>query len=77
MTKKKQQHEADRPEIARLDLREVRQLAGWPMHKLAVVANVCPSTVRLFEANPDAVVDPVKRARLKKVYVNLASIVAS
>lgn len=57
--------------------REVRQRAGWPMHKLALVAHVSPSTVRVFEADPEAVADPRKRARLKQVYVSLASLVAT
>jgi hypothetical protein len=58
-----------------LEPRDVRRMAGWPMHKLALAAHVSPSTVRIFEANPEAVADPAKRARLKDVYVNLAALV--
>jgi hypothetical protein len=57
--------------------RDVRRMAGWSQTKLSVVAGVGVGLVRLFEANPEAVTDPEKRARLKKLYVGLASLVAS
>lgn len=63
------------PQSPTLAPRDVRRLAGWPMHKLALIAHVSPSTVRIFEANPSAVRDPTMRARLHSVYTDLAALV--
>ncbi len=56
--------------------RDVRIMAGWSQVKLSVIAQVGVSTVRMFEANPEAIASPQKRARLAKVYESLASLVA-
>jgi len=51
--------------------REVRQRARLPQIIVAVRAGVSEPTLRIYEANPDAVRDPVKRASLDEVYAHL------
>jgi hypothetical protein len=58
-----------------LSPREVRQRAGWPLHKLALIAHVGVGTVRLYEANPAAVADLEKREALGRVYRDLNTLV--
>lgn len=59
-----------------LDPRNVRVLAGWPKHRLALVAGCGVGLVTLYEANPASIADPNKRARLAAVYADLQSLVA-
>jgi len=58
--------------MARLTFAEIRRRYGWSQAKVAELAGVSTGTVRLFEAAPDAVKDPRKRALLVDLYANLA-----
>jgi hypothetical protein len=48
--------------------RERRQAARCSLARAAVLANVSEPTARLYEANPEAVKDPIKRAELARLY---------
>jgi transcriptional regulator with XRE-family HTH domain len=52
--------------------RDIRKRAGWSQDRAAVMAGVSAPTVRLYEANRDAVT-PEKRAPLDRIYAQLAS----
>ena len=62
-------------EPPRLAPRDVRRRAGWPKHRLALVAGCGVGLVTLFEANPSAVSDDSKRAKLLRVYADLRALV--
>jgi hypothetical protein len=49
-------------------LRETRMSAGVSLMMAAALAGVSVGTARLFEASPEAVADPRRRARLLDVY---------
>jgi len=49
-------------------LAELRRKAGWSRDRAAVEARTAYATARLYEANPDAVVDSAVRARLDAIY---------
>jgi hypothetical protein len=51
--------------------REVRRQARVSQIVVAVRAHVSEPTVRLYEANPEAVRDPIKKASLDEVYASL------
>jgi transcriptional regulator with XRE-family HTH domain len=57
-------------------LREVRVRAGWSQRRLAGLAGVSDATVRMFEANPDAIADDAKRDKLTAIYRDLSTLVA-
>ena len=52
--------------------REIRQLAGLTIERVAVAADCTSPTVRLYEADPESVT-PKKRAGLDKLYRELAA----
>jgi hypothetical protein len=52
---------------------KARQAAGVPLIKTAVDSGTSEATVRLYEASPDAIKDPRKRAALDKVYAGYAA----
>lgn len=54
-----------------MDTRAIRQAAGIPLIRAAVAAGVSEPTARIYEANPDAVKDPGRRARLDAVYAQI------
>lgn len=56
------------PLLPRPSLRERRRAAGVSLVMTACMADVSPGTARLFEADPFAVSDAAKRARLADVY---------
>jgi hypothetical protein len=61
---------------AHMSDRDVREAARWSKMKIAAFAHVGMGTVTLFEANPDAVADPERRATLRAVYDDLRQLVA-
>jgi len=60
----------------RLTLREVRVRAGWSRQRLAMIAGVSDTTVRLFEISPQSVRDPARREKLTQVYSDLYALAA-
>ena len=52
--------------------KEIRKNANVSQIRVAVAAGVAEPTVRLYEANPSALSDERKRARLDRVYANIA-----
>lgn len=56
--------------------KDARRVAGWSLARAAGAAEVSEPTARLYEANPDAIVTPEKRANLDRVYDELRSMAA-
>lgn len=53
------------------ELSMIRRRAGLSRDRVAVLAGVSYPTCRVFEASPEMVRDPAKRARLERVYDGL------
>ena len=56
--------------------RTVRELAGWPKHRMAIMAGVGIGLVTLYEADPGSVADRFKREKLARIYADLRSLVS-
>jgi hypothetical protein len=54
-----------------LRLAKLRKQAGWSRDRAAVEARVAYAICRLYEANPDAVVNADARSRLDAVYARI------
>ena len=48
--------------------REVREIAGWSLARVAVFADVGPVLARIYEISPAEVKDLSKRRSLERVY---------
>jgi transcriptional regulator with XRE-family HTH domain len=53
------------------ELQRIRRAAGWSQEKTAVECGVSSPTVRVYEANPDAIKDEAKKASLDRTYAML------
>lgn len=63
----------DKRKTTELSPRQVRERAGVSQIQAAVRSGTSEPTVRLYEANPDAVKHATKRASLDAYYASLAS----
>jgi hypothetical protein len=48
--------------------RTVRRACGWSLAKTAALAGVGPTSIRIFEIDPNEVKDRAKRRRLRILY---------
>jgi len=56
--------------------KEIRRRMGYSLEKVAVYAGVCSSSVRLYEANPEALSSPT-REKLDVTFGRLGKLLAA